>query len=209
MGLPVNSSAVNGANGVNGVVNGNGHSNGHTNGHTNGNVSPTSPSAGFLCGSEMDDDGHYGSAATLDLEVLQALSKRVHYGKFVSESKFRSSPMLFIEPIRTKDRNALAALITKPEVEKRLLHRVRNKARLYGQDVDADGRPLAAPADGEEGMGKIDVESVVALYEHHIIPLTKEVEVRKNHSRVYISSCIIAGGLFITTAGWLIAGRYR
>ena len=29
---------------------------------------------------EYEDDGNYGSAATLDVEVLQAISKRVHYG---------------------------------------------------------------------------------------------------------------------------------
>jgi chorismate mutase len=29
---------------------------------------------------EFEDDGNYGSAATIDLEVLQAISKRVHYG---------------------------------------------------------------------------------------------------------------------------------
>ena len=30
--------------------------------------------------SELEDDGNYGSAATIDVEVLQAISKRVHYG---------------------------------------------------------------------------------------------------------------------------------
>ena len=30
---------------------------------------------------EYEDDGNYGSAATIDLEVLQAISKRVHYGQ--------------------------------------------------------------------------------------------------------------------------------
>lgn len=29
---------------------------------------------------EYEDDGNYGSAATLDVEVLQSISKRVHYG---------------------------------------------------------------------------------------------------------------------------------
>lgn len=29
---------------------------------------------------EFEDDGNYGSAATIDIEVLQAISKRVHYG---------------------------------------------------------------------------------------------------------------------------------
>jgi chorismate mutase len=30
---------------------------------------------------EFEDDGNYGSAATIDVEVLQSISKRVHYGK--------------------------------------------------------------------------------------------------------------------------------
>lgn len=29
---------------------------------------------------ELEDDGNYGSATTVDVEVLQAISKRVHYG---------------------------------------------------------------------------------------------------------------------------------
>lgn len=32
--------------------------------------------------SELEDDGNYGSAATIDVEILQAISKRVHYGEF-------------------------------------------------------------------------------------------------------------------------------
>lgn len=35
------------------------------------------------------DDNNHGSAATLDILCLQALSKRIHYGKFVAEAKFR------------------------------------------------------------------------------------------------------------------------
>ncbi|KAI0036457.1 chorismate mutase [Vararia minispora EC-137] len=120
---------------------------------------------------EAEDDGNYGSAATIDVEVLQAISKRVHYGKFVSESKFADDPAAFIPHIRARNTDALAALITKPEVEKRLLQRLRKKAALYAQDFASDGEPLP------EGKGKIDVSSVVDLYESYIIPLTKEVEV--------------------------------
>jgi chorismate mutase len=36
------------------------------------------------------DDGQYGSAVVCDVAVLQAMSKRIHYGKFVAESKFMS-----------------------------------------------------------------------------------------------------------------------
>ena len=35
---------------------------------------------GIVGEDEQEDDGNYGSAATLDIEVLQAMSKRVHYG---------------------------------------------------------------------------------------------------------------------------------
>jgi hypothetical protein len=43
---------------------------------------------------EDGDDGNYGSAATLDVLVLQALSSRIHYGKFVAEAKFRCGPVV-------------------------------------------------------------------------------------------------------------------
>lgn len=95
-------------------------------------------------------------------------------GKFVSESKFRQNPAAFIPHIQQRNTEALAALITKPEVERRLLIRLRKKAMLYAQDFANDGEPL----NDCTHKGKIDVDSVVDLYESHIIPLTKEVEVR-------------------------------
>jgi len=161
--------------------------------------------SGIVGDGEYEDDGNYGSAATIDIEVLQAISKRVHYGKFVSESKFRDDPAAFIPHIRNRDRDALAALITKPEVERKLLVRVRNKALMYGHDyldVPAPGSLGAGalgnpyPSSNEKPMNgngngntatsagsapsstsKIDADCVVELYEDFIIPLTKEVEV--------------------------------
>jgi chorismate mutase len=63
-------------------------------------------------------------------------------------------------------------LITKPEVEKKLLLRLQKKAATYAQDiVEGDGKDLCA-------KNKIDVDGVLDLYESYIIPLTKEVEVR-------------------------------
>jgi chorismate mutase len=153
-------------------------------------------SKGILGEEELEDDGNYGSAATVDVEVLQAISKRVHYGlssspfphlrgshpsvqfvgKFVSESKFKQDPAAFIPFIQRRDADALAALITKPEVERCLLVRLRKKAMLYAQDFASDGEPLP----NGTGKGKIDVDCVVDLYESYIIPLTKEVEVRRH-----------------------------
>lgn len=78
------------------------------------------------------DDGQYGSAAVRDVELLSALSRRIHFGMFVSESKFRQDPAAFIAPIEAKDRVALDALITKPAVEAALLRRLAQKADVYG-----------------------------------------------------------------------------
>ncbi|KAJ7505283.1 chorismate mutase [Mycena galericulata] len=126
---------------------------------------------------EFEDDGNYGSAATIDVEVLQAISKRVHYGKFVSESKFQENPSAFIPHILSRNRAAIEDLITKPEVERKLLLRLQKKAATYAQDFAPDGE-FRRDADGNVDVtGKIDVDGVVDLYESFIIPLTKEVEV--------------------------------
>nr|GAT60219.1 chorismate mutase [Mycena chlorophos] len=125
---------------------------------------------------EYEDDGNYGSAATIDVEALQAISKRVHYGKFVSESKFQDNPGAFIPHILTPNREALEALITKPEVERKLLVRLRKKAETYAQDFGPDG-DYKRDAEGNVEAIKIDVDGVVDLYESFIIPLTKEIEV--------------------------------
>ncbi|KDR82810.1 hypothetical protein GALMADRAFT_220810 [Galerina marginata CBS 339.88] len=126
---------------------------------------------------EFEDDGNYGSAATLDVEVLQSISKRVHYGKFVSESKFLENPGAFIPHIQKPNREALEGLITKPEVERKLLVRLRVKASTYAQDIIVDGDTPANGVDTKNNTSKIDVDGVVDLYESYIIPLTKEVEV--------------------------------
>jgi len=147
-------------------------------------------SKGIVGDEEFEDDGNYGSAATIDVEVLQSISKRVHYGtflcsvkihmddvplypgKFVSESKFLEDPAAFIPHIRNPNPKALEDLITKPEVERKLLQRLQKKAATYAQDFAPDGSP-----NGINGnSGKIDVDGVVELYESYIIRLTKEVE---------------------------------
>ncbi|KAK8850618.1 chorismate mutase [Kwoniella newhampshirensis] len=127
----------------------------------------------------VEDDGNYGSAATRDVEVLQALSRRIHFGMFVSESKFLSAPHDFIPHILSNPPNeeALAGLITKPAVEAKLLVRLANKARVYGCEMDADGRVVEVPDEEMGSRGKIDLAAVVGMYRDWVIPLTKDVEV--------------------------------
>lgn len=134
-----------------------------------------------------DDDGQYGSSAVRDVETLAALSRRIHFGMFVSESKFRSEPKAFLEPIRKCDRDQLEALITKPAVEAALLVRLREKARVYGQDLNkavaamqqrgATTTPRPSSAGGSEEKHKIDADDVVRIYQDFVIPMTKRVEV--------------------------------
>lgn len=103
-------------------------------------------------------------------------------GKFVSESKFLDKPSDFIPHILNPNREALEALITKPEVERKLLLRLQKKATTYAQDFGAEGELMVnGKANGKaNGSGKIDVDGVVDLYESYIIPLTKEVEVSRH-----------------------------
>ncbi|XP_047328772.1 chorismate mutase 1, chloroplastic-like isoform X1 [Impatiens glandulifera] len=54
------------------------------------------------------DDGNCGSTAVCDTICLQALSKRIHYGKFVAEAKFRASPEDYTSAIKAQLRPKMA-----------------------------------------------------------------------------------------------------
>ncbi|KAI9876097.1 MAG: chorismate mutase aro7 [Pleopsidium flavum] len=110
---------------------------------------------------------NYGSAATCDVACLQALSRRIHFGKFVAESKFQKDAERFVKMIRAEDREGIDDAITDAKVEKKVLERLRLKAKTYGTD----------PSIGAEGQEKINVDAVVAMYKETVIPLTKVVEV--------------------------------
>ncbi|PSK59283.1 hypothetical protein B9Z65_3607 [Elsinoe australis] len=111
---------------------------------------------------------NYGSAATCDVNCLQALSRRIHFGKFVAESKFRKETERFVKLIKSEDRKGIDEAITDAKVEQKVLERLRLKAKTYGTD----------PSLGTtEEQSKINVDAVVAMYKDHVIPLTKEVEV--------------------------------
>ncbi|KAL8910500.1 MAG: hypothetical protein Q9171_004196 [Xanthocarpia ochracea] len=114
-----------------------------------------------------ETEENYGSAATCDVVLIQALSRRIHFGKFVAESKFRQQTDRFVELIRTTDRNGIHAAITNAMVEKKLLERLKLKAKAYGTD----------PSIGHGAEGKIDVDAVVEMYRETVIPLTKLVEI--------------------------------
>lgn len=124
----------------------------------------------FIC--KPGDDSQYGSSAVCDVACLQALSRRIHYGKFVAESKYRAHSAEFDALIAAGDVAALTAAITDAAIEKRVLDRVTLKAQTYGQDLD-----------GTTGDVKIDAARVAQVYARWIIPLTKTVEVEYLQAR--------------------------
>lgn len=55
----------------------------------------------------------------------QALSKRIHYGKFVAEAKFRAQPEQYGALIRQRDAAGLMRLLTDEAVEAKVRTRGR------------------------------------------------------------------------------------
>ncbi|OKL57480.1 hypothetical protein UA08_07204 [Talaromyces atroroseus] len=109
---------------------------------------------------------NYGSSASADVNLLQALSRRIHFGKFVAESKFQQETDKFVQLIKAGDRQGIDEAITNMKVEQLVLKRIETKAQTYGSD------PVL-----EEYRNKIDSEAVVNMYKNIIIPITKVVEV--------------------------------
>jgi len=149
------------------------------------------------------DDEQHGSCVLADIAVLQALSKRVHYGKFVAESKYISDPEGYQALVDANDAEGVMKLLTNEAVELKVLRRARLKAATYGTEpLLADLPPLygeekttssivaAAAASAVvaalEAMGddsasqssnKVCPSTVEDIYRDLIIPLTKDVEV--------------------------------
>lgn len=117
------------------------------------------------------DDGNYAQTAASDLSLLQAISRRIHYGKFVAEVKFKDAPQDYEPLIRAKDREGLMKLLTFTSVEETVRKRVEKKATVFGQEVGLNSDDV--------GNEKRKFEPSVAseLYQKWVIPLTKEVQV--------------------------------
>lgn len=114
------------------------------------------------------DDEQYGSSAVCDVACLQALSKRIHYGTFVAESKFRAGSSGLQEALspQNPDSETIMAAITDTAVEQDVLDRVRQKAARYTRELSQiPGQPVPAP------------ETIMQIYREIIIPLNKEVQV--------------------------------
>jgi chorismate mutase len=144
------------------------------------------------------DDEQHGSTVLCDIAVLQALSRRVHYGKFVAESKYLADPEGFQRLIDAGDADGVMELLTNATVEEKVLRRARLKAATYGLEpmlanippTDNDTASIVAAAAASavvaalEAIGnkrtadeKVCPVVVESVYRDIIIPLTKDIEV--------------------------------
>mmetsp|Transcript_59498 Transcript_59498/g.66601 ORF Transcript_59498/g.66601 Transcript_59498/m.66601 type:complete len:433 (+) Transcript_59498:123-1421(+) len=147
------------------------------------------------------DDEQHGSSVLNDVAVLQALSKRVHYGKFVAESKYLADPDAYQALVDANDADGVMKLLTNEAVEVKVLRRARFKAATYGTEpLLADLPPLYGEqkaissivaaaaasavvaaletmADDGDNKNKVNPSTVESIYRDFIIPLTKDVEV--------------------------------
>uniref|UniRef100_A0A7S2VZ80 chorismate mutase n=1 Tax=Eucampia antarctica TaxID=49252 RepID=A0A7S2VZ80_9STRA len=153
--------------------------------------------------SQPGDDEQHGSAVVCDIAVLQALSRRVHYGKFVAESKYRSDPKAYQQLVQDNDADGVMKLLTNAPVEEKVLQRAKLKAATYGREplsniaipnlecndtasiVAAAAASAAAAAVealvggdfSQKKRGKVNPTVIEAIYRDFIIPLTKDIEV--------------------------------
>ena len=113
------------------------------------------------------DDSQYGSSVENDVYAIQAISRRIHYGAmYVAESKYRTKPDAYQHAIDTGDRGALLSLLTRTEVERQILFRVAEKT----VSMQASSKTTI--------RHNIDRAVVRDYYAAHVIPLTKEAEIR-------------------------------
>jgi chorismate mutase len=113
------------------------------------------------------DDGHYGSSVEHDTYALQAIARRIHFGAlYVGESKYESDCETYDTLIAKRDREGLLQVLTRPDVEDTILERVANKVEHLQAEINPQVRR------------RISSRAVLEFYQAHIIPLTKEGEIR-------------------------------
>ncbi|KAI3997898.1 hypothetical protein MKX01_036800, partial [Papaver californicum] len=121
---------------------------------------------------KQGDDGSYACTGVCDLNCLQALSRRIHYGKFVAEVKFRDAPEEYGPAIRAQDRDALMKLLTFEDVAEIVKKRIERKAMIFSQEVNINEKD-----DNKQQNCKIEPSLLSRLYGEWVMPLTKLVQV--------------------------------
>lgn len=116
-----------------------------------------------------DQEENFGSVSVCDVECLQALSRRIHFGKFVAEAKYQSDKDLYRKLILAQDAEGIESSITNSAVEQKILERLKEKCETYGTDPSLKY--------SQKMQLKVKPELIVGLYRDYVIPLTRKVEV--------------------------------
>jgi chorismate mutase len=122
---------------------------------------------------EPGDDEQHGSSVLCDINALQALSRRVHFGKFVAESKFQESGDLYRSLCKAGNARGVNELLTNKAVELKVIERAYTKASTYAQEITSEGA-----VSGDDSNFKVKPAAISAIYRDFIIPLTKDVEIQ-------------------------------
>ena len=112
-------------------------------------------------------DFEFRSSAVLDVNALSAISKRIHFGIFIAESKFLSDQTEYSKAVKKRDTLVLMEMLTNKKAEEEIYQRVVNKASFYGCN-DKSGPFIHI----------VNPEIIADIYRDWIIPLTKNVEIQ-------------------------------
>ena len=118
---------------------------------------------------EGEQQENLGSVSVSDVDCLQSISRRIHFGKFVAEAKFQADKDTYIDMIQKKDVKGIEESITNKKVEDMILDRLMIKAESYGTDPSLRY--------SQNKQSKVDPRLIAKLYKDYIIPLTKKVEI--------------------------------
>lgn len=109
----------------------------------------------------------WGSVLLADITLLQAISRRIHLGRFVAEAKYASNKKLYVPLILQQNVTAIGDSITNKAQEDLVVARVTLKAQQYG----------TAPGLNSTAAAKVNPQVVATAY-RRFIELTKDVEVK-------------------------------
>ncbi|MCL2181858.1 MAG: chorismate mutase [Chitinispirillia bacterium] len=112
------------------------------------------------------DDGQYGSSVEHDVYAVQAIARRLHFGAlYVAESKYRADVDGYRQLIEKKDKDALLDKLTRPDVEKKIIARVKEKVKQVQATINKAVRVEVKP------------ESIIVYYKDFLIPMTKQGQI--------------------------------
>lgn len=132
-----------------------------------------------------EDENNLGSTAEADIDCLNLISRRVHFGTFyVSERKFLDDKNAYIKLAKDNDEAGILRHLTNQQVEDQIYQRVLAKADYLQADARLE-RPRYSNI--------VEPEVIADFFRDIIIPLTKEGEVKYLMKRAKMYESMLVG----------------